>query len=59
MLSTSARHRPDGGDWVLQPKWDGFRLLVDVGPDARVRAWARHGTNLSPRCAPAAESPCK
>ena len=26
MLSVSAGRWPDGGRWVLQPKWDGFRL---------------------------------
>lgn len=26
MLSASAPHWPGGGEWVLQPKWDGFRL---------------------------------
>lgn len=49
MLSSSARRWPDGGDWVLQPKWDGFRLLVDVDVDGRVRAWSRHGTSLTDR----------
>jgi ATP-dependent DNA ligase len=49
MLSVSARRWPEGGRWVLQPKWDGFRLLVDVGADGRVRGWSRHGTDLTPR----------
>jgi ATP-dependent DNA ligase len=31
------------------PKWDGFRLLIEVDDDRRVRAWSRHGTNLTPR----------
>jgi hypothetical protein len=26
MLSASSRTWPTGDDWVLQPKWDGFRL---------------------------------
>ena len=52
MLSSSARGWPAGGDWVLQPKWDGFRLLVDVGADHRIRAWSRHGTSLGDRLAP-------
>ncbi len=47
MLSCSARRWPEGGDWVLEPKWDGFRLLVEVDPDGRVRAWSRHGTSLT------------
>jgi ATP-dependent DNA ligase len=34
---------------VLQPKWDGFRLLIEVGDDRRVRAWSRHGASLTAR----------
>jgi bifunctional non-homologous end joining protein LigD len=49
MLSCSARWWPEGGEWVLQPKWDGFRLLIDVGDDRGVRAWSRHGTCLTAR----------
>jgi ATP-dependent DNA ligase len=49
MLSTSARRWPRGGEWVLQPKWDGFRLLIEVGADRRVRAWSRHGASLTGR----------
>ena len=52
MLSVSARRWPDGGRWVLQPKWDGFRLLVDVHADGEVRGWSRHGTNLTARLGP-------
>ena len=48
-LSCSARRWPEGGGWVLEPEWDGFRLLVEVGDDRRVRAWSRHGTSLTPR----------
>ena len=49
MLSVTARRWPDGGRWVLQPKWDGFRLLIDVGPGGDVRGWSRHGADLSAR----------
>ena len=49
MLSTSARRWPSAGDWVLQPKWDGFRLLIEVGADRRMRVWSRHGTSLTGR----------
>ena len=49
MLSASARGWPEGRDWVLQPKWDGFRVLIDVDADGRVRGWSRHGTNLTRR----------
>jgi bifunctional non-homologous end joining protein LigD len=47
MLSTAIRIWPDGGDWVLEPKFDGFRLLIEVGIDGGARAWSRHGTNLT------------
>ena len=49
MLSCSAHRWPEGGEWVLQPKWDGFRLLIEVDDDRRVRAWSRHGTSLTAR----------
>jgi bifunctional non-homologous end joining protein LigD len=52
MLSTWARRWPDGGRWVLQPKWDGFRLLLHVGADGVVRGWSRHGTDLTQRLGP-------
>jgi ATP-dependent DNA ligase len=49
MLSVSARRWPDGGRWVLQPKWDGFRLLVDVDAGGQVRGWSRQGADLTAR----------
>ena len=49
MLSVSARRWPDGGRWMLQPKWDGFRLLIDVGTGGEVRGWSRHGADLTAR----------
>jgi ATP-dependent DNA ligase len=33
----------------MQPKWDGFRLLVETNRDGRTRAWSRHGTDLTAR----------
>jgi ATP-dependent DNA ligase len=47
MLSASSRSWPSGSDWMLQPKWDGFRLLIEVAVGGRVRAWSRHGTSLT------------
>jgi bifunctional non-homologous end joining protein LigD len=47
MLSSPAAGWPAGEGWVMQPKWDGFRLLVSVDRAARVRAWSRHGTSLT------------
>ena len=46
MLSTAIRSWPAGGEWVLEPKFDGFRVLVEIG-DRGARAWSRHGTNLT------------
>jgi ATP-dependent DNA ligase len=30
----------------MEPKWDGFRLLVAIDQHGRVRAWSRRGTSL-------------
>ena len=49
MLGTPAVTWPADGDWMMEPKWDGFRLLVEVGDDARIRAWSRRGTSLGDR----------
>ena len=51
MLSASSGSWPRGGDWVLQPKWDGFRLLIEVAQRSRPQAWSRHGTSLTSRLA--------
>ena len=51
MLSASFRSWPRGSDWVLQPKWDGFRLLIEVAQGSSPRAWSRHGTSLTSRLA--------
>ena len=42
MLATPARALPDGDDWVLEPKWDGWRALAHVTP-AGARIFTRHG----------------
>jgi bifunctional non-homologous end joining protein LigD len=47
MLSTAIRSWPEGGEWVLEPKFDGFRVLIEVANDRRARAWSRHGTDLT------------
>src|SRR5215470_7858446 len=28
MLSKRIEELPEGGDWIFEPKWDGFRALV-------------------------------
>jgi ATP-dependent DNA ligase len=49
MLSTSATRWPTSGDWILQPKWDGFRVVIGVPAHGPNRAWSRHGVSLTPR----------
>lgn len=38
MLLTTARERPLGGDWILEPKWDGYRFVAHV-EDGCARCW--------------------
>ena len=33
MLAKLAEQLPEGGDWLFEPKWDGFRALVFRGDD--------------------------
>ena len=49
MLSTRAAAWPAQGDWMMEPKWDGFRLLVTIDLHGRVRAWSRRGSSLGDR----------
>ena len=48
MLLTNARDWPQGGDWVLEPKWDGYRFVAEIR-DGRACCWTRHGTNVTAR----------
>ena len=48
MLLTSARQWPTGGDWALEPKWDGYRFVAHV-ENGRARCWTRHGTDVTSR----------
>ena len=36
---------PTRGQWVLEPKWDGFRCLARIGEDFHVRS--RRGWNMT------------
>jgi hypothetical protein len=49
MLAATARELPIGDSWVLQPKYDGWRLLIEVLHGGRARAWSRHGAALAGR----------
>ena len=42
MLLSSTRSAPADGDWVLEPKWDGFRFLCRLSRDGEVCCWTRH-----------------
>ncbi len=61
MLSTRAATWPAQDDWAMEPKWDGFRLLVAINQHGRVRAWSRRGASLGDRLGallePLAEAP--
>src|SRR3954449_645308 len=45
MRARLARERP-GGDWVYEPKWDGFRCLA-VRDGDRVELWSRNDRPLA------------
>jgi ATP-dependent DNA ligase len=49
MLSTRAATWPAQRGWVMEPKWDGFRLLVAIDQHGVVRAWSRRGASLGDR----------
>lgn len=46
MLLTTARTWPVGDGWVLEPKWDGYRMVAAVKGGV-ARCWTRHGTELT------------
>jgi len=46
MLATRDTHVPPGPEWVHEIKWDGVRLLADVGPEA-VRLTSRNENDVS------------
>jgi ATP-dependent DNA ligase len=47
MLASPTSEWPQGGGWVLEPKYDGYRLLVETRTGGRVCAWSRHGTSMT------------
>ena len=49
MLAANARQWPGGTGWVMQPKWDGFRLLVAVDEHREICGYSRHATDLTDR----------
>jgi bifunctional non-homologous end joining protein LigD len=48
MLATPGRALPSGKGWVLEPKWDGWRVIAHVTPDGP-RIYTRHGRSYHRR----------
>lgn len=58
MLATRGTAVPTGPEWLHEVKWDGIRVLAEVG-DGRLRLWSRNGNDVSaayPELAPLAEA---
>jgi len=47
MLASSSAPRHLDGGWVLEPKFDGWRIIVAI--DSNVRVWTRRGHDLTER----------
>jgi bifunctional non-homologous end joining protein LigD len=50
MLATLAESLPRGGDWIFEPKWDGYRAIAYVR-DTEVDLRSRRGNDLTGRFA--------
>ena len=48
MLATSGPLPTDEDRWAFEPKWDGFRAIVQ-GDGRRLRIMSRRGTDLAGR----------
>jgi bifunctional non-homologous end joining protein LigD len=49
MLAQSAGSLPDRlGDWAIEPKWDGIRVVADVSART-ARLWTRNGNDKAPQ----------
>jgi ATP-dependent DNA ligase len=46
MLAKASDHLPDGDGWFFEPKWDGFRCIVERDGDG-VNLSSRNGRSLS------------
>ena len=42
MLATKGTHVPSGPEWLHEVKWDGMRVLVDVGVDGELHVRSRN-----------------
>lgn len=47
-LATLVEQPPGKGDWIIEPKWDGYRLLVRIGQHG-VRLFTRTGLDWTDR----------
>src|SRR4051812_2147428 len=47
MLATNRPTQPLAGEWALEPKFDGWRVIVAIDDDVRV--WTRAGHDLTER----------
>lgn len=61
-LATLVDAAPDGGDWVHESKFDGYRALAGIG-DGSVRIWTRSGLDWTEKfaslVAPLEALPCR
>ena len=48
ILLTQRRDAFDGGDWLFEPKWDGWRCIAAVR-QGRTRLLSRNGNDLTAR----------
>ena len=54
-LATPAPHPPDGGDWLHEIKYDGYRIAARVGDDG-VRLFSRNGLDWTRRFSAVSEA---
>lgn len=48
MLASPAGKLPALDDWVIEPKWDGIRVIADAGARG-VHLWSRNGIDKAPQ----------
>lgn len=47
MLATRGDHVPTGPGWIHEVKWDGMRILADLGTGTGPRLWSRNENDVS------------
>ncbi len=48
LVASSAARPPKGGDWLHEPKWDGFRFQI-IKDGGQVRFYSRHAPEYTDR----------